>query len=367
MDSLSKPTATLPVRARVAVALSGGVDSSIAAAILKEQGYDIIGITLRLYEAEGAPSLPDAKIVAEKLGIEHKTIDLRSVFIEEIIKPFAETYAHGETPNPCAVCNRKIKFGALVKIAHELGAQFIATGHYARIVDGKNGKELHMAKDPERDQSYFLFATSRDILPCLLFPLGQMTKNEVREKAATLGLPVATKPDSQDICFVPNGDYISVVKQFYPKASIPGEIVDEHGKVLGKHGGLINFTVGQRRGLNIHDRTGENNKPLFVIRLEPETNRVVVGERESLAQTEVVLRDVNWLGETVPLEGIPVNVKLRYAMSPIPAHFFLTEDKARGRIILEQPAYGIAPGQAGVIYFGERVLGGGWICRKTNG
>ncbi|MDD5586565.1 MAG: tRNA 2-thiouridine(34) synthase MnmA [Alphaproteobacteria bacterium] len=364
----------VPTRTRIAVAMSGGVDSSVAAALLVERGHDVIGITMRLYESEeeaalsevcgGGALVEDARQVAEKLGIPHRVLDLRRRFTDDVIKIFAGSYAHGETPNPCVLCNRNIKFGALLTAAQEFGCEFLATGHYARREETSEGPELHRAADESRDQSYFLFAVTRAQFSHLLFPLGKMSKPEVRALAGKYGLPVATKPDSQDICFVPEGDYANIVRQFHPEAFSPGEIVDGKGEVLGHHEGIVHFTVGQRRKLNIHDRAGENNEPLFVLRLEPETRRVVVGPRAALAQTEAMLRDVNWLGEDVPDEGIQVMARLRSAQSAVPARFFMKPGEG-GRIMLKEPSFGVAPGQAGVVYVGTRVLGGGWIVAKA--
>jgi tRNA-uridine 2-sulfurtransferase len=361
-----------PSQTRIAVAMSGGVDSSVAAALLVEQGYAVIGLTMRLYEPEGEKALSevcgsgtlvdDARRVAEKLGIPHHVLDLRRRFEDDVIKTFADSYARGETPNPCALCNRHIKFGALLTAAHEFGAEALATGHYARCETGSSGPELHRAADESRDQSYFLFAATRAQLACLRFPLGGMRKDGARALAARLQLAVAAKPDSQDICFVPDGDYARVVRRFHPEAFQPGDIVDHQGRVLGRHEGIVYFTVGQRRGLNIHDRTGESNEPLFVIRLEPETRRVVAGPRSALAASEVVLRGVNWLGEKVLEEGIDVTARLRSAQTPVAARFYRLADEGGGRVVLNEPVFGVAPGQAGVIYEGTRLLGGGWIC-----
>ncbi len=355
---------------RIAVAMSGGVDSSVAAALLNEQGHEVIGVTLRLHENALDSSLPvicgggsyveDARRVAEALGIQHHVLDFRQAFLDEVVKPFAESYAHGETPNPCVLCNRRIKFGALIDAARELGADVLATGHYAQITQGAQGPELHCGDDASRDQGYFLFAVPRERFGYLRFPLGGMSKTETRTLAEKYKLPVASKPDSQDICFVPEGDYASVVRRFSDEAFKPGDIVDEKGFVLGRHEGILNFTVGQRRGLNLHDRVGDNNEPLFVLRLDPEMRRIVVGPRKALEAREVTLRDVNWLGEDVPKSGIDVMARLRSAMTPAPARFSLLDD-GTGKIVFKEPVSGVAPGQAGVVYDGSRVLGGGWI------
>jgi tRNA-specific 2-thiouridylase len=253
-------------------------------------------------------------------------------------------------------------FGDLIDIARAQGAQALATGHYARRIESEEGAELHRARDDGRDQSYFLFALSRAQIDFARFPLGGYTKTEVRAMAAELQLPVAAKPDSQDICFVPGGDYASVVTQLNPRAAQAGEIVDRDGRVLGRHGGIIHFTVGQRRGLALGNRSGDANEPLFVIALDAEKRQVVVGPRTALTQSEVFLRDVNWLGEAVGSEGVAVTVKLRSTQPPVPARFF--KDDTQGHIVLDQPLLGVSPGQAGVVYHETRVLGGGWIYSR---
>ena len=315
-------------------------------------------MTLQLYdhgEAVGrsrtccaGQDIYDAKAVAERLGIAHYVFDYESRFRDSVIERFADEYARGRTPIPCISCNQGVKFTDLLSLARDLGADCLATGHYVRRVAGPNGAELHRAADPARDQSYFLFATTREQLDYLRFPLGDLPKPAVREIARELALVVADKPDSQDICFVPDGDYARVVKKVRPEAAVAGEIVDREGRVLGTHPGLIHFTVGQRRGLEI----GGQKEPLYVLRLEPEHRRVVVGPRSALAVRSARLDGLNWLGED-QREGL--GVKVRSLARPAPARF---DGEA---VHFERPEYGVAPGQAAVLYDGERVLGGGWI------
>jgi tRNA-specific 2-thiouridylase len=363
---IAKPRAST----RVVVAMSGGVDSSTVAGLLKEQGYEVVGITLQLYDHGAASArkgaccagqdIHDARRVAETLGIPHYVLDYERRFRKDVIDEFAASYAAGETPIPCIRCNERVKFRDLLSTARDLGADALATGHYVRRAVGPAGAELHRAADASRDQSYFLFSTTQAQLEYLRFPLGGMTKPETRALAERLALPVAAKPDSQDICFVPDGDYGSVVERLRPDAAESGEIVDRAGQVLGRHRGIVHFTVGQRRGLEI----GGTAEPLYVLRLERETRRVVVGPRAALARDLVWLRETNWLTDDVRLpEGKRVRVKLRSASEPAWARL---EASGAGAVLrLETPQYGIAPGQAGVVYDESRVLGGGWIERAA--
>ncbi|HEV2865481.1 MAG TPA: tRNA 2-thiouridine(34) synthase MnmA [Allosphingosinicella sp.] len=347
-----------PREARIVVAMSGGVDSSVVAALAARSGAEVIGVTLQLYdhgEAIGRSraccagrDIADARAVAERLGIAHYVFDYESRFRDSVIERFADEYARGRTPVPCISCNQGVKFTDLFGLARDLGADCLATGHYVRRVMGLAGPELHRAADPARDQSYFLFATTREQLDYLRFPLGGLAKAEVREVARDLRLAVADKPDSQDICFVPDGDYARVVAKIRPEAARAGEIVDREGRLLGEHRGLIHFTVGQRRGLEI----GGQAEPLYVLRLEPDRGRVVVGPKRALAVHSARLGGINWLGGG---GHDLLTVKVRSLARPAPARFDGESVHFAG------PEYGVAPGQAAVLYEGDRVLGGGWI------
>ena len=355
--------------ARIVVAMSGGVDSSVTAALLAEEGYEVIGVTLQLYdhgEARGragaccaGQDVRDAARVAERLGIPHYVLDYERRFRDEVIDRFADSYVRGETPIPCVACNETVKFRDLLQVARDLGAAALATGHYVRRVSGETGPELHRATDPARDQSYFLFRTTRAQLDLLRFPLGAMAKDETRTLARRFELPVAEKRDSQDICFVPGGHYAALVEKLRPEAAEPGDIVDRDGTVLGRHRGIVHFTVGQRKGLRM-----AGAEPLFVVRIEPETRRVVVGPRAALGARRVALTGVNWLGATAPGASLRCAVKLRSAQPPLGATLELGGEA--GEAVLDEAAFGVAPGQACVFYDGERVLGGGWIARDPH-
>ena len=351
-----------PLRqARIVVAMSGGVDSSVTAALAAQTGAEVIGVTLQLYDhgeavrRSGAccagQDIYDAKMVADRLGIAHYVLDYESRFREDVIDRFVDEYARGRTPVPCASCNQGVKFVDLVAFARELGADCLATGHYVRRIVTNSRVELHKGADPRRDQSYFLYGTTRDQLDFVRFPLGDLPKDEVRRIAADLGLEVAAKPDSQDICFVPDGDYAGLVKRLRPATEAPGEIVDLSGRVLGLHRGVVHFTIGQRRGIDI----GGQSEPLYVLRIEPEHARIVVGPRAALAVEAMRVAGWTWLGE----DQREVSVKVRSLASPVPA----IRHGEWLRFI--RPEYGVAPGQAAVLYDGSRLLGGGWIAESV--
>lgn len=363
--------AKAPADTRVVVAMSGGVDSSVVAAHLAEQGYDVVGVTLQLYDHGAALArkgaccagrdIHDARRVAENMGFPHYVLDYENRFRESVIDEFADSYLAGATPVPCIRCNERVKFRDLLETARDLDADCMATGHYIQRKSGPAGAELHMAADPVRDQSYFLFSTTREQLEYLRFPLGHLkSKAETRDLARRYGLSVADKPDSQDICFVPEGNYAAVIEKLRPGAAEPGEIVDVDGHILGRHEGVIHYTIGQRRGLGI----GGLADPLYVVRLDVEGRRVVVGPKELLARRQVPVKEVNWLGDQplAPGSEIEVDVKIRSTRPPRAAILRPLSDTT-AEVELLAAEEGVSPGQACVFYAQDstRVLGGGWI------
>jgi len=368
--------AKAPEDTRVVAAMSGGVDSSVVAAILKAEGYDVIGITLQLYdhgaavEKKGAccagQDIHDARNVSDQIGIPHYVLDYESRFREKVMEDFADTYLSGSTPIPCIRCNQTVKFADLLQTAKELGADCLATGHYIRRKDGTNGAELHNAADASKDQSYFLFATTREQLDYLRFPLGHLPKSETRELAEKFALPVAAKPDSQDICFVPEGSYAKVVEKLRPGSGRGGEIVHLDGRVLGEHQGVIHYTIGQRRGLNV--AVGE---PLYVVKIDAPKRQVIVGPREALLTSGLIMEELNWLGdgslEAACDAGAPALARVRSTRPPVPAK--LGRIDGEPAVVFDDPEEGVARGQACVLYDaggGTRVLGGGFIARTIS-
>ena len=376
MNSLDLPGR--PADTRVVVAMSGGVDSSVVAGLLKEEGYDVVGVTLQLYDHGAAThrtgsccagqDIADAQRVSETLGIPHYVLDYEERFRKAVIDPFAESYVAGETPIPCVSCNQTVKFADLLQTARDLGADALATGHY--ISSRANGahRALFRPVDSDRDQSYFLFATTQEQIDYLRFPLGGMPKPAVRAIAERMGLAVADKADSQDICFVPQGKYSDIIAKLKPNAALPGDIVHIDGRVLGRHDGILRFTIGQRRGIGV-----ASGEPLYVVHIDAERARVVVGPREALETHKIYLRSVNWLGdgslEDVPAEGMELFAKVRSTRPPRPAVLF----NAGGQtwIELAEGESGVAPGQACVLYSDDgaeaRVFGGGFIARSERG
>ena len=362
-----------PSETRVVVAMSGGVDSSVVAAMLAEEGYDVVGVTLQLYDHGAALAkkgaccagidIHDARRVAESMGFPHYVLDYENIFQDAVIDEFADSYLAGATPVPCIRCNERVKFKDMMETARDLGADCMATGHYIQRADGAHGAQLHSAADPTRDQSYFLFSTTPEQLDYLRFPLGHLkTKDETRALARKYGLEVADKPDSQDICFVPNGDYASVIEKLRPGAAEPGEIVHADGRVLGTHKGVIHYTIGQRRGLGI----GGLSEPLYVVKLDVDSKQVVVGPKEMLSTRIIPVREINWLGDEpfTSRDQWELAVKVRSTRPPREA-IVRPISESEAEVELLSPEEGVSPGQACVFYApeGPRIYGGGWIWR----
>jgi len=371
LNSLGLPKS--PADTRVVVAMSGGVDSSVVAAMLKDQGYDVVGVTLQLYDHGAAlakkgaccagQDIHDARRVAEAMGFPHYVLDYENMFREAVMEEFADAYLAGATPVPCIRCNERVKFKDLLATARDLDADCMATGHYIQRKLGAHGPELHMAADANRDQSYFLFSTTPEQLEFLRFPLGHLpSKAETRALAARYGLSIADKPDSQDICFVPNGNYASVIEKLRPGAADPGDIVDRQGRVLGQHGGVIHYTIGQRRGIGI----GGTGEPLYVLALDPARRQVIVGPKEALATRTIPVREINWLGDGdfAATAERQIAVKIRSTRPPRPA-ILRPLSPTTATVELLDPEDGVSPGQACVFYAPDssRILGGGWIWR----
>lgn len=362
-----------PEDTRVVVAMSGGVDSSVVAALLKDQGYDVVGITLQLYDhgvavqKKGAccagQDIHDARRVSEAIGIPHYVLDYESRFQDAVMEEFADSYIRGETPIPCIRCNQEVKFKDLLETARDLGAEVLATGHYVQQQITEGPSHLYRAVDDNRDQSYFLFATTQQQLDFLRFPLGSLIKDDVRLLAEKYGLAIADKPDSQDICFVPQGNYASVIERMRPGASDAGEIVHIDGRPLGFHKGIIHYTIGQRKGIGIG-----GGDPLYVVRLDPDKKQVIVGPKEVLEVRSMLLKELNWLGQgELPAEGMALQVKIRSTRPPVAAMLHaIDEGQNQAKIVLDKAERGVSPGQAAVFYDGDRVLGGGWITKAIS-
>ena len=361
-----------PANTKIVVAMSGGVDSSVVAALMKDQGYNVTGITLKLYDdaktsSEGrqccaGQDIIDAKRVSEKINIDHKILYYQKKFKTEVVDSFIDSYVSGETPIPCVQCNQTVKFRDLFRYAKDLNADALVTGHYVSRINNNGKASMYRAKDQKRDQSYFLFSTSQEQLNFLRFPLGEIDKSETRSIAKKLDLNVADKPDSQDICFVPNGDYASVIKKFRPESFNPGKILDISGKKIGDHEGIINYTIGQRKGIKISSKT-----PLYVVNINAENNTIVVGSKEFLEIKEIKLRNINILGSKKDFEKL-INIKVRSTGKLLKSKIDISDDIANVKILEKET--GISPGQACVFYakdeHGDKVLGGGWIDKTFN-
>jgi len=361
-----------PKETKIVVAMSGGVDSSVVAGLMKEEGYDVTGITLKLYDDSkvskesrqccAGQDILDAKRVSEHLNINHKILFYQKKFKEEVIDSFIDSYVAGETPIPCVQCNQTVKFRDLFKYAKELNADALITGHYVSRLQGSDKASMYRAKDGNRDQSYFLFSTTQEQLDYLRFPLGKIEKQETRSIANKLSLNVADKPDSQDICFVPNGDYSSVIKKFRPESFKDGDILDLYGKKIGEHEGIINYTIGQRKGIKI-----SSSDPLYVVNIDADTNTIIVGPKESLIIQNLELRDLNILGSQKEFDH-PISIKVRSTGKLLQAKINFKDNFANVEIF--EGEAGIAPGQACVFYskddYGDKLLGGGWIHKTTN-
>lgn len=354
-----------PKDTRIVVAMSGGIDSSVVAVMLKKQGFDVIGITLQLYDHGSAIQnkkaccagldIQDAKDVALTFGFPHYVLDFESIFKQSVIDDFADSYLRGETPIPCVRCNQSVKFNDLFKVAKNLGADALATGHYVQRVEKNGNIELHRGFDETKDQSYFLFATTKDQLDFLRFPIGNQTKEQTRKMAQDFGIAIANKPDSQDICFVPQGNYKEVISKIRPTAFKSGDIVDLEGKFIAKHDGIINYTIGQRKGLGI-----SSANPLYVVKIDAKNNLVIVGEEKDLFSKKFLIKDLNWLGnDDIFNQEVEVLVKLRSASKPLKA--FIKADGNKAVVRMAQDARAITKGQACVAYQDDRMLGGGWI------
>ena len=366
----------LPAGTRIVAAMSGGVDSTVTAALLHQAGYEVVGVTLQLYDHGAAiqkkgaccagQDIRDARQAAEKIGIPHYVLDYESRFRQQVVEDFADAYLRGETPIPCIRCNQTVKFRDLLDVARDLGAQAMATGHYVQRSLGPTGPQLRRAVDPARDQSWFLFATTRDQLDYLRFPLGGLEKPQVRAIAAGLGLAAADKPDSQDICFVPEGRYTTVIDKLRPHGAVPGDIVHMDGRVLGRHEGVTRYTIGQRRGLNV--AVGD---PLFVVKIDADRRQVIVGPREALLTAALSLKEQTWIGDEATLDdaaqaGRAVLARVRSGRDPVPARLSVRDGEAV--VLFDEAEEGVAPGQACVLYDPTdpaRVLGGGFIAATT--